>query len=110
MKHHNSWIGICGLREVEWDKDEGEFGIIVDPKYWRMGYSVEAHIAIIEYAFEKLKLQKIKFITDAEERNPMRLFYAKFGIKFVKILENFMMVQARDKKTGEIKPDGGEEY
>ena len=40
----------------------------------------------------------------------MRLFYAKYGIPFVEIHQKFMKVQARDKVTGEIIPDGGEEW
>ena len=52
----NEWLGICGLREIDWDKREGEFGIIVHPKYWRQGYSLEAHLELLTYSFETLGL------------------------------------------------------
>ena len=61
----NDWVGICGLREVDWDKGEGEYGIIIHPNYWRQRLSVEAHLAVIDHSFTRLKLKTIKFLTDA---------------------------------------------
>ena len=112
MQHQQTkdWVGICGLREINWDQAEGEFGIIVHPSFWRQGYSVEAHLALLDYSFATLKLRTIKFMTDATPHNPMRLFFSSFGIPFIEVKQKFMMVQARDKVSGEILPKGGEEW
>ena len=112
MQHQESkeCVGICGLREINWDQAEGEFGIIVHPSFWRQGYSVEAHLALLDYSFAILKLKTIKFMTDSNPQNPMRLFFSTFGIPFIEVKEKFMMVQARDKVSGEILPKGGEEW
>ena len=48
-------------------------GIIVDPRYWGQGISVEAHLLILRQAFEVLGLHRIYFITSTENI-PMIMF------------------------------------
>ena len=71
---------------------------------------MEAHLALLDYSFNTLKLKTIKFLTDSTPQNPMRLFFSTFGIPLIEIKQKFMMVQARDKVSGEILPKGGEEW
>ncbi|MBQ6834932.1 MAG: GNAT family N-acetyltransferase [Lachnospiraceae bacterium] len=50
-------IGCCGLRPRA--EKEYEIGFHLRPKFWRQGYAVEAANAVIDYAFEVLKAEKL---------------------------------------------------
>lgn len=63
LKDSNEFIGIVGLRDIDWYNRSGEMGIIIHPEYWGKGYSGEAHYLIFTHAFEVLKLERIIFVT-----------------------------------------------
>ncbi len=52
-------IGTCGVRKESFDADEAEFGCEIDPRYWRRGFAAEASRAILAFAFEELRVQRI---------------------------------------------------
>jgi hypothetical protein len=51
-------------------------GTIIDPKYWGRGYSAEAHLLVMDCAFNELKLHRIFFVT-ASDNHAMKKFLAE---------------------------------
>ncbi|WP_411680318.1 GNAT family N-acetyltransferase [Clostridium thailandense] len=52
----NENIGCCGLRPYDFDKNIFEMGIHLKSKYWGNGFASEACLALIEYAFNTLRV------------------------------------------------------
>jgi len=50
-------VGCCGLRPYDLTQRIFEFGIHIRSTQWRRGYAREAAAAVIEYAFNKLKVR-----------------------------------------------------
>lgn len=68
-----NFVGICGLRTIDWSNRSAEMGIILHPDSWGKKYSIEAHLAILGTAFMSLKLHRICFVT-SERNHPMISF------------------------------------
>ncbi|MFI1744136.1 GNAT family N-acetyltransferase [Thalassobellus sediminis] len=64
-KPENRIIGFAGLKYLP-EFNETDIGFRFLPKYWGMGLASEASNKIIEYGFEKLKLNRIIGIALAE--------------------------------------------
>ena len=52
-------IGCCGLRPYDIEKNIYEIGIHLNSKYFGKGFGTEALSAIIDYAFNKLNVNKL---------------------------------------------------
>lgn len=73
MLKTGEFIGIGGLRSIDhWNKS-GEMGIILKQDYWGQKFSMEIHLAVLEYAFERLELNRITFVTSSRN-TPMIKF------------------------------------
>jgi len=57
LRQSGEFIGCCGLRP--YDEDTLETGFHLKKEFWGMGYATEAAEAIIKYAFEELKTNKL---------------------------------------------------
>ncbi len=53
----SKFIGCCGLRPYR--ENEYEMGIHLLPEFWGHGYAFEAAAAVIQYAFARLRAQKL---------------------------------------------------
>ncbi|HKI79298.1 MAG TPA: GNAT family N-acetyltransferase [Ignavibacteriaceae bacterium] len=56
LKSKNEFIGCCGLRPYNSDKNILELGVHILPEFWRKGYASEALKVVISYAFNFLKV------------------------------------------------------
>ncbi len=52
-------VGCCGLRPYDLSKSIYEIGFHIRSAHWRRGYAAEAVVAIIKYAFDKLKAKAL---------------------------------------------------
>lgn len=53
-------IGSTNIRDIDWEKKEGTFGITIsDENYRRKGYGSDTTKLILDYAFKTLNLKKI---------------------------------------------------
>lgn len=86
--HTGDFMGFVGLN-VPWftipnfqskNNPVVEIGWRIDKKYWGNGYATEAAKAVLNYAFEKLKLEEIISFT-AEINLPSRRVMEKIGLK-----------------------------
>ena len=55
----NGYIGCCGLRPYDLPKGIYEIGFHIRSNLWRRGYAREAALAIINYAFDTLKVDAL---------------------------------------------------
>jgi len=59
LRENNQNIGCCGLRPYDSSKNILEIGIHLKDKYWGLGFAKEACFAVIEYAFETLRVNAL---------------------------------------------------
>jgi len=71
-------IGMCGLRTVDFGNRNAEVGIILYHEFWNKGYCTDAHLEVLTFAFERLKLHRI-FACTSPQNGAMRGFFEKFG-------------------------------
>lgn len=68
-------IGNVGLYVINWISRAAEFRIIIGEKgYWNKGYGTEATKLTVEYAFEKLNLNKVWLGVNAEHKGAIRAY------------------------------------
>jgi len=56
---HNKMIGTIEVHSYK--EYKGEIGFVLNPRYWGKGLIVEAAMAVIVYAFEVLKLERLQY-------------------------------------------------
>lgn len=66
-KSTNNFIGMGGL-STYWDKEYGQLGCWLKPKYWGNGYSSERALALIELNFEFLGLNYLEVRFDKNNK------------------------------------------
>ena len=74
LKAEGAVIGYCDLvirRPIECEMAYSGFRYI--PQYWGNGYGTEAELAILDYGFRELGLQRVSMICDVENVGSWRL-------------------------------------
>lgn len=72
-------IGNCTYYGIDNDKKEAELGIMIgDRDYWDQGYGSEAVAVLLEYVFEKTKLNRLYLKTLVTNKRAQKCF-AKCG-------------------------------
>ncbi|MBT8283842.1 MAG: GNAT family N-acetyltransferase, partial [Muriicola sp.] len=79
-KQFVGWAGLAYLPEF----DEVDLGYRFLPEYWGSGLATEASNAILNYAFDVLKLDKIVAIAMKENKASIRVM-EKVGMEFDKL-------------------------
>ena len=77
------FVGCCGLRPYDLEKNIYEIGIHILPQYWGKGIGTEALNTIIEYAFRKLKVKDL-FAGHSPKNDASKKMLTKVGFKFVR--------------------------
>jgi len=74
-------IGVIELREINWISRKTEYRILIGEKdFWGKGYAVESTYLILNYAFNKLNLNKVFLGVNASNEKAVKL-YDKMGFK-----------------------------
>jgi RimJ/RimL family protein N-acetyltransferase len=72
-------IGNCTYYGIDSDKGEAELGIMIgDRDYWDKGYGADAITALLEYVFDKTKLNRLYLKTLVNNKRAQKCF-AKCG-------------------------------
>jgi ribosomal-protein-alanine N-acetyltransferase len=72
-------IGNCTYYGIDSDKGEAELGIMIgDRTYWDKGYGADAVATLLEYVFEKTKLNRLYLKTLVDNKRAQKCF-AKCG-------------------------------
>ena len=74
----NELVGVIGLKSISMKNKKAEIGYWIGKAFWHKGYGSAAVSMMIEYAFEKLKLNKVTCITFAFNENSVKIL-EKFG-------------------------------
>jgi RimJ/RimL family protein N-acetyltransferase len=84
LKSEGTPIGICGLlkRDVLPDVD---IGYALLPEFCSQGYAFESASAVLLYASEKLDLKRVVAVTNADNKNSIRLL-EKMGFKYERMV------------------------
>lgn len=69
----NEIIGTCGFNSIDLENAKAEIGYDIAKAYWGMGYAPEAISALIKYAFETLKLNRIEAKVEPANVNSMKV-------------------------------------
>lgn len=78
----NENIGCCGLRPYDLDNNIFEMGIHLKSKYWGNGFAKEACLALIEYAFNTLRIDGLFAGHNPENEASSRLL-KKLGFAYI---------------------------
>jgi len=97
LKSEKKVIGGLEVSKINFDARTGETGSWISEKYWRKGFITEAKIALNEFAFNNLKLNKLKspVFVDNKASNSTQL---KVGY----VLEGCLKEDDISKATGKI--------
>ncbi|AMC92437.1 acetyltransferase [Erysipelothrix larvae] len=78
----NEFIGCCGIRPSDIAEDSFELGFHLCKKHWGKGYAFEAATAVIEYSFNRLKINEL-FAGHHPENEASRNLILKLGFLFI---------------------------
>lgn len=60
LKKEKKLIGATGIHDISKRNGVAQTGSWINQNYWRRGYILEAKVAILDFAFNELKLRKIE--------------------------------------------------
>ena len=76
LKGSDELIGSAGLYKWTKKTSQAETGYDLDPKYWGQGIMTEAMTTIIQYAFDKMKANRIEAMVSPRNGNSQKLVRA----------------------------------
>jgi len=80
LKSVQAPIGLCGLlKRVKFD--DADLGYALLPEYWRQGYALEAASAVLDYAYDSLKLPRTLGLV-SPDNTPSISLLEKLGFEF----------------------------
>ncbi len=77
--------GICGLLKRDTLEDV-DIGYAFLPGFWSKGYALESAEAVLSYAFESLRLNRILAITNPENQPSIRVL-EKLGFHYLRMMQ-----------------------
>jgi RimJ/RimL family protein N-acetyltransferase len=80
LRETDTPIGICGLLKRD-SLPDPDIGFAFLPNYWAQGYAFESTSAVLTYAREVLRLERILAITSPDNDPSIKLL-EKLGLKF----------------------------
>jgi ribosomal-protein-alanine N-acetyltransferase len=87
LTDENVLIGGCGLKRLDVDATEASLGYAINPDYQENGYATEAAVALIEFAFSELQLDRVYAKCDTRN-NASRRVMRKAGMRESSVLRN----------------------
>ena len=83
LREHQDLIGTCSLFHLSKLCRRGEVGYGIAPEYWRRGYMYEAISALLRFAFDELRMNRLEADIDprntASERGLKKLGFKREG-------------------------------
>lgn len=62
------WSGLKFIKEINNHQNIHDLGYRFTPKYWGKGYATESSVAVLNYGFNNMKLDKIYAYADVENK------------------------------------------
>lgn len=82
----DNYLGTISLKNISATDNNAEYAIVLRRKFWGKGYAQKATTAILDYAFNSLRLHKV-YLNVLEENIRANNFYKKFGFTFEEVLK-----------------------
>ncbi|GGP11006.1 GNAT family N-acetyltransferase [Oceanobacillus neutriphilus] len=82
-------IGTIGFNALSPKHKRAEIGYEIHPEYWRLGYTAEAVLEVIQYGFDDLGLTRIGAVVFKDNEASSNLLY-KVGFQKEGILRKYM--------------------
>lgn len=74
-KESDNMIGVVGLYDISWIPRHAELRIVIGEKdFWGKGYGTEATKLVVDYAFDKLNLNKVYMGVNAEHKRAIKAY------------------------------------
>lgn len=86
LKDSNTAIGMCGLLKRE-ELPDPDIGFAFVPEFWNRGYAFEAAGAVMNYARERLKLDRLLAIVNPDNYASIKLL-ERLGFEFAGMRDN----------------------
>ncbi len=83
FKETDKVIGSCGLGPLDFSPDETELFYALRKEYWGRGLATEASRAILKYAFETIKIERLVAVTMPANVGSVKVI-EKLGLRFEK--------------------------
>lgn len=83
LKETNRVIGSCGLGPLDFSTDETELFYALRKEYWGRGLATEAARAVLKYAFETIKIERLVAVTMPANVSSVKVI-EKLGLRFEK--------------------------
>lgn len=79
MRETDQPIGTVGLSQIDWQRQEAEYGIVIGEARWcGQGMAREASTLLLQYAFQTLQLRTVRLRAFADNR-PATALYEQLG-------------------------------
>ena len=98
-KADDKMIGTCGFTSFDLPNNSAEIGYVINPEYWGIGIAAEAALAVIEYGFTSLKLNRIEARYMCGN-NKSRRVMEKCGMSFEGIIRSALYNKNEYKDVG----------
>jgi ribosomal-protein-alanine N-acetyltransferase len=94
MKASGRLIGTSGFLQWPNSDQRAELGYVINPAYWGRGFVTEAAMALCDFAFKKMKVNRIEAGTIVEHRASQRVL-EKCGFKLEGVLRQRELIKGR---------------
>ena len=98
-KFNNKMIGTCGFTKIDQENNVAEIGYVINPEYWNLGLATEAAEAVIKFAFDTMKMNRVeaKFMYGNDASLAVM---RKLGMKFEGYHRDMLFVKGKDRTIG----------
>jgi ribosomal-protein-alanine N-acetyltransferase len=87
-------LGACSVAVTSVEHRRGELGYVVARSAWGQGYATEAALAVLRFAHEQLRLERVE-ATCRPENNASRRVLSKIGLRQEGLLRSHMIIRGR---------------
>lgn len=91
LKKTEEYIGEAGILSYRLNSNRGVIGYNLLPEYWGNGYATEIIKALVEYSFEKIKMERVEALV-ADGNVSSRRVLEKSGFILEGILRNYSRI------------------
>lgn len=89
LNEENQPVGMANLVNINFKDGNAEHGLLLDKKYQRKGYGYDVVHAMMNYAFNELRLNRLETTIIADNTASLNLFLKKCGWQKEGVLRNW---------------------
>lgn len=90
----DNWVGTISLKNIDFDVKQAEYAIITSSKVHGKGYALTATKELLDYAFNKLGLNRV-YLDVVKENVRANKFYLKCGFKLEGTFRQAILIKGK---------------